>query len=233
VTTRGPKRPLLGILGGLGPLASAAFLQTIYRHRTNECEQDAPRCILLSDPTFPDRTEALVRGEEEILAARLTEGLEALVDAGAERLVIACFTIHAILDRIPRDLRRRVLSLIDTVVEEVAALSTGTRPLLLLSTSGSRQSGLFSSHPRWREVAANVLLPEDSDQEELHRRLYELKRGAPPSEMLPWLADLRARYEVPGFVFGCTEMHLVQEPLRQHAEWPVIDPLTTIARSIL
>lgn len=226
-----PERPLLGILGGLGPLASAAFVRTLYRQRTSEREQDAPRCILLSDPTFPDRTEALTRGEDEVLAARLTEGLETLVAAGADRLVIACFTIHAVLDRVPRELRRRVVSLVDTVVEEVAALPAGAGPLLLLTTSGSRRSGLFSAHPRWHEVESRLRSPDPSDQEGLHRRLYGLKGGAEPAEMLPWLAELRARYEVSGFVFGCTEMHLVQEPLGEHTGWLVVDALMSIARS--
>ena len=46
-----PKR--LGILGGMGPLASAEFLKTLYECFPYEREQDAPVCLLVSDPTFP------------------------------------------------------------------------------------------------------------------------------------------------------------------------------------
>ena len=49
---------LLGILGGMGPLASAEFLKTIYEYGTRDLEQRSPACILYSDPTFPDRTSS-------------------------------------------------------------------------------------------------------------------------------------------------------------------------------
>ena len=55
---------LLGILGGMGPLASAEFLKTIYEYGTRDLEQRSPACILYSDPTFPDRTQTIVNGEE-------------------------------------------------------------------------------------------------------------------------------------------------------------------------
>ncbi|HEY0783486.1 MAG TPA: aspartate/glutamate racemase family protein, partial [Thermoanaerobaculia bacterium] len=64
--------PKLGILGGMGPLASAEFVHTLYRLHLNGPEQGAPACVLLSDPSFPDRTEAILRGESEDLTARLT-----------------------------------------------------------------------------------------------------------------------------------------------------------------
>ena len=52
----------LGILGGMGPLASAKFLSTVYRLNLVEPEQEAPNCILLSDPSFPNRTKAILAG---------------------------------------------------------------------------------------------------------------------------------------------------------------------------
>jgi len=227
-----PERPLLGILGGLGPLASAAFVRTLYRLDPPEREQDAPRCILLSDPRFPDRTQALARGEEDLLTEHLTAALRTLVSAGAERIVIACFTVHAVLDRVPRELRERVVSLIDLAVDGVAALAPSDVPVLLLSTSGSRRSGLFTGHPRWGTVASRVRLPADADQEELHRRLYELKQGRAPESMLPWLEELCTRYEVSGFVFGCTELHLVRESVCRIGDWRIIDPLLRAARTL-
>ncbi len=55
-----PKR--LGILGGMGALASAELLYTVYRLNTTEPEQGSPVCLLYSDPSIPDRTGAILRG---------------------------------------------------------------------------------------------------------------------------------------------------------------------------
>src|SRR4051794_1138934 len=112
---------MLGILGGMGPLASAELIKTIYRLNISGPEQDAPRCVLLSDPSFPDRTEAILKGDTRELARRLTAALGDLSDRGAERIVIACVTIHHVLPEVPEELRRKVISLIDLAIDEVAA----------------------------------------------------------------------------------------------------------------
>ena len=51
-------RALLGIVGGLGPLASAEFLKTLYEENPFEVEQEGPACLLLSDPNVPDDNRA-------------------------------------------------------------------------------------------------------------------------------------------------------------------------------
>src|SRR4051794_23649290 len=76
---------VLGIVGGLGPLASAEFLKTIYKQSPREREQEAPRVLLYSDPTFLDRTEALLNGSDSQLLDQLVEALTRLRHIGASR----------------------------------------------------------------------------------------------------------------------------------------------------
>ncbi|HLE85107.1 MAG TPA: aspartate/glutamate racemase family protein [Thermoanaerobaculia bacterium] len=225
-----PGRPLLGVVGGLGPLASAELLATLYRLDPPEREQEAPRCLLLSDPTFPDRTEAILRGETGELARRLGEAVASLLEQGAAPVVVACVTIHRVLPELPESLRRRVVSLVDLIVEELLA---DPRERLLLATTGSRRGGVFTAHPRWSAVAGVLRDLEPSDQEALHDRLYRLKRGEPPEAAIPFVEELESRYGVRGLVFGCTELHLLQRPLAARGEATggrVVDPLMTVAR---
>ena len=77
---------ILGILGGMGPLASAEFLRTVYDLNITHPEQDSPSCVLLSDPTVPDRTQAILDGSTDEILARLCRALEALSSMGAERI---------------------------------------------------------------------------------------------------------------------------------------------------
>src|SRR5882724_8807275 len=74
---------VLGIVGGLGPLASAEFLKTIYEKSFCEREQETPKVIMYSDPTFPDRTEAIASGNDSKLLERLILILRALSSLGA------------------------------------------------------------------------------------------------------------------------------------------------------
>lgn len=225
-----PGRPLLGVVGGLGPLASAELLATLYRLDPPAREQEAPRCLLLSDPTFPDRTEAILRGETGELARRLGEAVASLLEQGAARVVVACVTIHRVLPELPESLRRPVVSLVDLIVEELLA---DPRERLLLATTGSRRGGVFTAHPRWSAVAKDLRDLEPADQEALHDQLYRLKRGEPPEAAIPFVEELEERYGVQGLVFGCTELHLLQRPLAargEATEGRVVDPLMTVAR---
>jgi len=70
--------PTLGIVGGMGPLASAAFLSTLYELTVDGAEQSAPACILLSNPAVPDRTESVLGGRGEAVLSPLRTALETL-----------------------------------------------------------------------------------------------------------------------------------------------------------
>jgi aspartate racemase len=223
----------IGILGGMGPLASAELLWTFYRLHDLRPEQNAPACILVSDPSIPDRTAAILGGDPEPVVRGLTAALETLAATGADPLVIACVTAHHFLPGVPEPLRRRVVSLIDLAVSDLLA---DPRPRLLLATHGTRRARLFEGHPQWGSVAPWILEPGEEDQASLHDRLYRLKEGEPTGGFLDWLDGLAARTGAEGFLFGCTELHLLQrEAFRRHGGRPdprIVDPLVTAAREL-
>lgn len=218
----------------MGPLASAEFLHTFYRLNITEPEQEAPRCLLLSDPSIPDRTAAILAGDARELVERIDEALKKLLDAGADRILIACVTAHAVLREIPEPRRSRVIPLLDLVIEEIAA--TG-RPHLLLATNGTRRARIFENHPRWGEAASLVRWTDDGDQQRLHDTVYRFKHAEPDEETLDWIATLPAKYGVDGLIFGCTELHLLQRLLAKREaaarEVPrVVDLLWIAARDV-
>jgi aspartate racemase len=223
----------LGILGGMGPLASAEFLRTIYALNLVDPEQLAPSCILLSDPSIPDRTQAILNGTNEEILARLSRSLQDLSSLGADHIVVACVTIHHVFPRLPEALRKKVLSLIDLVVDEVLA---APQRYLLLTTTGTRTAGIFEQHERWREIEPWIVRPDDEEQRKLHERIYLLKREEPSEDFLPWLEGLASRHAVEGVIFGCTELHLLHRLLARpscHGFYKqIVDPLLITARSL-
>ena len=222
--------PVLGIVGGMGPLASNEFLRTIYRFHLADPEQGSPRCILDCDPTFPDRTTAILAGAVDLLAERLGKTVETLVTAGASKVVIACVTVHCALPLLAPPVRRRVVSLLDLGIGEL--LAAGPGPFLLLATRGTRAARIFESHPRWGEVADRVVFPDGPDQERLHDWIYQLKAGAPGAACREWLAALPDRYAAAGLVFGCTELHLLRTEFESAGGTRIVDPLWTAARDL-
>jgi aspartate racemase len=215
----------------MGPLASAEFLSTLYRLQRVDRDQDAPSCILFSDPRLPDRTEGILRGDTDALAHALEDSLRRLLAAGADRIVLACVTAHVVLPSIPADLTSRVLSLLDVIANECRA-----RPArrLILASSGTRAARLFEQHPLWPEINDSLVVPDSQDQDAVHACLYALKAGAAPGEQLDWLEALRARYEAEETLFACTELHLLHRAAEEAQRAPLraLDPLWIVARDL-
>jgi len=121
---------------------------------------------------------------------------------GAGRIVVACVTLRHVFPQLPEDLRSRVVSLIDLIVEQVLA---EPRSRLLLVTTGTRVARIFERHPRWDLAGKWVRGLAGSDQAELHEWIYRLKANHPIGPCVEWLSGLACRYGGPGLIFGCTE----------------------------
>ena len=55
-------KKVIGILGGMGPLATADLFQKITLHTAASCDQDHPRVCIDSNTNISDRTAALLHG---------------------------------------------------------------------------------------------------------------------------------------------------------------------------
>jgi aspartate racemase len=226
-------RDVWGILGGVGPLASAAFVSSIYELSDATCEQELPIVVLLSDPTIRDRTEALLGGRERELADDVAWRAHRLLDAGATRLILCCVSLHPIVSLLPSDIREKLVSLVDVIFESVAQDS---KRHLLLCTNGARRTRVFQHHPCWNTLHARIVLPDAADQETIHALIYQVKKNASPTRQLAVIGRLRERYGVESCIAGCTEMHILarqaesQESKHPSASW--LDPLAVLAGTI-
>src|SRR5689334_22702303 len=98
--------PILGVLGGIGGLASSEFVKTIYEYHVQEVEQESPNIILYSDSTFPDRTAAFLSKSDDDLLALLIERLKLLQGLNAGKIVLCCVTLHYLLPRVAAELKK-------------------------------------------------------------------------------------------------------------------------------
>jgi aspartate racemase len=220
---------VLGVVGGLGPMASAEFLRTIYEHGLGDREQEFPTVIVYSDPSFPDRTEAFLAGECDPILAQLIDVIERLLEAGATDVVFCCMTIHYLLPRLPAHLRERIISLPDIIFETVA--HTREKHLLICS-SGTRELGLFQNDVRWSMAQPYIVLPDEDDQNRIHKDLiYPIKKNPDIRTLFPLLELLLDKYGVDSFIAGCSEVHLLAKHFLLHSpEHRCVDPLATLAR---
>lgn len=227
----------------MGPLASAEFLNTIYRLSREQVakepagkEQSMARVILMSDPDVPDRTKAI----EELRAGnpqqfhevkrRLKQFLQTLSLMQVDRIVIPCVTAHFFLPflNLPTVLASRICSLTGTVRD---ALLKEHGKYVILRTNGTWKERIFENQPGWADVSDRIRSVEDCDQARIHDYLYKTKRHGVQPEHLSVLQCLMQKYNANGFIAGCTEAHLHTRTLIANGI-RLIDPLVIIAGEI-
>jgi aspartate racemase len=225
---RASKQGTLGVLGGMGPLASAEFLKTIYEESLGAREQESPVVMMYCDPTFPARTEEFPNRSFGVLYDRLVEALTRLDALGVSEMVICCVTMHYYLPDLPERLRSRVTSLLDVILEEVERRKVRQ---LIIGSNEAREMGLLEKHARWDAAKDYMLWPDAGDQSEVARMIVRIKRNEDVAAMLPFLGSLLEKYGVTSFVVACTEIHLLAKEFEQTGGGAsCVDPLTIIAK---
>lgn len=222
---------VVGVLGGMGPQASAGFIRTIYSAYRGQTEQQSPIVLLHSNPKIDDRTATFLSGADHSrILDELVMGLRGLVAQGATQLVICCVTAHYLLHELPEDLRCKTVSLIDVVFEELQGV---WQPCLLACTTGTRRLGLFQQHAAWDRVKDQICLPTENEQTILHDAIYSLKRNHTPGQLIQVLLSLCQAHGVHTLIAGCTELHLLSQacagPNELNLKIRIIDPLAAIA----
>jgi aspartate racemase len=224
----------LGIVGGVGPLASAEFLKTIYEFQRGKIEQQTPIVIMYSNPKVPDRSEALLTGSSHVLFEALIEAVQKLSSAGVAKIVVCCITLHYIFPDLPLEIQKIIIPLTDIILHH---LQSSKKKYLMLCTTGTRNAGVFQKHRVWSCVQDQVVFPNEEDQRLIHDLIYkQIKRGYALQAWEALLVSLLRKYQVTSFIAGCTELHLLTKqfflsPAHQK-NYSCIDPLLIIARAL-
>ncbi len=227
------QKDVWGVFGGMGPRASAEFVKSIYEDYAGTTEQEAPIIVLLSDPTMPDRTQALLSGGDRELLRRFTVGLDQLVYLGATRMVVCCVTMHHLIEQLSSDMRDRIVSLVDVLFENI--LKSKCKHLLIC-TEGARRLRIFERHNAWPAAKDRIVLLSDEDQSTVHQIIYSIKVSEKNIRPTQVIDSLLMKYNVDSYIAGCTELHIIakeHEVLRERARHTFcIDPLNDIAKMI-
>lgn len=221
----------VGVIGGVGPQATAYFLDMVVRLTAAERDQDHLDMVVLNHASIPDRTAFILGASAEDPGPVMAEDARRLAAFGVDFLVLPCNTAH----HFTREIEAAVdVPLVNIVAETVAEVSRRVADLTavgLLATSGTVRAGVYQ---RAIEAAgARTVLPDEQGQASLMRIIYDqVKAGRPVDveEFRALVAGLRAQ-GAQAVVLGCTELSVVAadfDLLAQDAG--LVDSLDVLAR---
>ncbi|MEO7351404.1 MAG: amino acid racemase [Marmoricola sp.] len=222
---------MIGVLGGMGPAATADFYAKLVRLTPAASDQDHPKVVIWGDPTIPDRTLAL-QGQGPDPSLWLLRGASVLREAGATMLAIPCNTAHAFLPAISAQLGLPVVHMIEETGAYLHTRMPHIHSVGVLATTGTVQSSLYQD---WLAgLGVNVIVPDPETQDSLVMpAIRELKAGRSGVEVTAALAAAAHLVDAGAQVViaGCTEVPLGLAQDQTPAT--LIDPTTVLAVALL
>jgi aspartate racemase len=219
----------IGILGGMGPAATADIYRKIIAATPAQKDQEHIPVIIWADPRIPDRTEAL-QGRGPSPVAGMVEGLTQLKKSGASFAIIACNTAHAFLPEVQKQIDLPIIHMMDETAAAISAREPKVRKVGLLATSGTIQARVYQEALKRRGL--ECIVPEPQSQEKIMWVIRQVKAGNTSPEVTSTLREAADALKSSGAqvaVLGCTELPLVLQD--GQASLPLVDATEALAKA--
>lgn len=218
----------IGIIGGMGPLATYDLAGKIVNNTDAACDQDNVPVIIDCNTRISDRTAAILHGGADP-RPEMKKSAARLENAGADVLIMACNTAHYFYDSICEGIGIPVLHMPRETAKCLA--EKGIKRAGVLATDGTCQSGVYEN--ALAEAGIEPLYPSEEKQKIVMSLIYDyvkadrldftgLDIGSVISEMKDKGAEI--------LILGCTELPIAFDMIGD-TDLPVIDPTDVLARA--
>ncbi|MDE7260762.1 MAG: amino acid racemase [Oscillospiraceae bacterium] len=215
----------IGIIGGMGPLATADLFQKIILHTRASCDQEHLRVYIDSNTNIPDRTAALLHGGADP-TPELVSSARGLERQGAELLIMPCNTAHNFYDGGQSAVSVPVLHMIRLTAQALAG--RGVKTAGLLATDGTIQTGIYQR--TFAGTGVELLVPAEEGQRAVMDMIYQgVKAGKRDYNAAAARRAMESLMErgAETLILGCTELPLAVE--LYGLVFPVTDPTLELA----
>lgn len=220
------ERKILGVIGGLGPIATAHFMELVINMTDADTDQQHLPMIVYNMPFIPDRTAYILDNSKENPLPEMLKIGRTLEDQGVACIAVPCVTAHYFMGELEKGIR---VPIVNGVRETAAHLKeNGIHKVGIMATDGTVRSGIF--HRELEKQGLTPIAPGAAAQADVMHLIFHNVKAGKPAEMARFFAaaeDLRRR-GAEAIILGCTELSLVK---RDHEIGPgFVDAMEVLAR---
>ena len=199
---------LLGILGGLGPMATAYFYELLTSLTVVERDQDHIDMVISSRSSTPDRSSFILGQSQDNPLPVMIEEAKKLEAYGADVIAIPCNTAHYFYDGIAKEISIPILNIIDETVDHLFV--SGVRKAALFATEGTCTAGTYQRSGKGK---VEIITPDKRDQDAITEMIFEsIKKGLDPDiDRFSRIAEKMKSLGCESVILGCTELSLVKK----------------------
>ncbi|UFU02208.1 amino acid racemase [Ruania suaedae] len=222
--------PMLGVLGGMGPAATADFLAKLAARTPANRDQDHIATLVYSDPSTPDRSDAMIGSGPDPEPA-LRRGIRFLSEAGARVIAVPCNSAHYWFEAMQDEASVPVVHIVDAVAEQIRRSGADVTRLGLMSTDGTARSGVYS---RLADHGLELLdLTDLGPASPVMSGIRAVKAGDLDGARVVLTEGARVLAErgAQGIIYGCTDISAVLGPAPAGIAMPVWDSADALAEA--
>lgn len=216
----------IGIIGGMGPLATVHLFERIVLRTKAEKDQDHIRVLIDSNTNIQDRTKAIL-GIGESPVKELVNSAKILENSGADFLIMPCNTAHYFIDEIKKNINIPFINMPEETVKYTYDKYGKDALVGIMATDGTIKTKIYENYYAGLGIKTQVPI---KTQGKIMEFIYDvIKKGNYDAgtdlffECVNELKDLGAT----AFLLGCTELSSAQYLYK--FEGSFINPMEVLA----
>ena len=203
------KDKTVGVLGGLGPMATVYFYDMVVEMTEAKRDQDHLDMIIMNRATTPDRTAYILGSSDDNPLDYIVRDAKRLEAAGADFLVLTCNTAHYFYNAIVEGLGIPLINMIEETV--VHAKKKGHKKIGILATTGNINTGLYQD--MCVKHSMDYYVPSQPVQEMVMNIIYDQVKAGKKADMDQFnkiIGVLKAE-GCDCAILGCTELSIIKK----------------------
>lgn len=220
----------LGVIGGMGPEATAFFYEEVIKHTDASRDQEHLDMVIISQASMPDRTHAILTGDDARLLQVMREDAQALETLGCTCIAIPCNTSHYFYDKIQSFTGVPIIHMPREAVRE-AAQAHRARRIGIMGTDGTVRSGVYARE--CEALGVECMVPSPERQADVMSIIYENVKAGHPADMgkFSLVVDELVRRGCDAIILACTELSVARR--RQGAPDVCLDAMDVLVREAI
>ena len=224
----------LGVLGGIGPLASVYFTDLIVNMTEAEKDQEHLPLFMYNDVFIPDRTDYILGKSDVNPLPYIVEGIGILEKVGCDYAAMTCNTAHYFYDEIQKSVNIPVINMVEAAVEYAKDQISSVRKIGILATDGTVKSGVYEKVIKKHGLECEV--PSDENQKEVMNIIYNQVKAGNKVNLYGFMniiEELRDK-GCDAIILGCTELSVINKDFNLSMEsHDIIDAMQALARKCI
>ncbi|MDD4088089.1 MAG: amino acid racemase [Tissierellia bacterium] len=199
----------IGIIGGMGPLATVHLFERIVLRTKAEKDQEHIRVLIDSNTNIPDRTKAIL-GNGKSPVKELVNSAKILENSGADFLIMPCNTAHYFIEEIKKNISIPFINMIEESVKFTYDKYGKEAVVGIMATDGTIKTKIYENY--YAELGIKTVVPIKT-QEKIMKFIYDvIKKGNydAGTDLLFECVDELRELGATAFLLGCTELSSAQ-----------------------